>query len=83
MFWVTLLDFSQFYSKFLVNHMKQILIESIKQDEVVEINTKYFLNIKIFFKLLQKINPTVSIGSDANSKDELVRSYDLIRLNIL
>lgn len=74
--------YSKFYSELPINHMKQLLIESIKQGKAVEINTKYLLDIKIFFKLLQKINPIVSIGSDAHNKDELARRFDIIRQNI-
>lgn len=74
--------YSMFYPKLPMNHMKQLLIESIKRGKAVEINTKYITDKNLFFKLFKQINPYVSIGSDAHNKTELTRSFNLIRLNI-
>lgn len=74
--------YSMYYSKLPTNYMKQLLIESIKCSKAVEINTKYITDESLFFKLLKEINPYVSIGSDAHNKDELIRCFDIIRLNI-
>lgn len=74
--------YSMFYPKLPMNYMKQLLIESIKSGKAVEINTKYITDKNLFFKLFRQINPYVSIGSDAHNKNELTKSFNLIRLYI-
>ncbi|TSC95212.1 MAG: putative hydrolase [Parcubacteria group bacterium Licking1014_1] len=74
--------YSMFYRKIPINYMKQLLIESIKRGKAVEINTKYIVDKNLFFKLLKKINPYVSIGSDAHSERELAKDFTFIRLNV-
>lgn len=71
--------YAKLYADIPENHIKQLLIEIVKQGKAIEINTKYLPNIKLFFNLLKQSNPYVSIGSDAHHKDELTRSYDLVR----
>jgi putative hydrolase len=59
--------------------MKELLIESLKKDKSIEINTKYIFEKDRYFKLFKEINPYVSIGSDAHSREEIARSFDMIR----
>ncbi|MCX6750958.1 MAG: histidinol-phosphatase [Candidatus Pacearchaeota archaeon] len=71
--------YSKFFNRFPEGYMKELLIESLKKDKSVEINTKYIFEKDRFFKLLKEINPYVSIGSDAHSREEIARSFDMIR----
>lgn len=71
--------YSKFFNRFPGEYMKELLIESLKKDKSVEINTKYIFGKDRFFKLLKEINPYVSIGSDAHSREEIARSFDIIR----
>ena len=71
--------YSKFFNKFPGEHMKELLIESLKKDKSVEINTKCIFEKDRFFKLFKEINPYVSIGSDAHSREEIARSFDMIR----
>lgn len=71
--------YSKFFNKFPEDYMKDLLIESLKKDKAVEINTKYIFEKDRFFKLFKEINPYVSLGSDAHSKEEIAKSFDLIR----
>ncbi|MGA2418375.1 MAG: PHP domain-containing protein [Candidatus Staskawiczbacteria bacterium] len=61
------------------DYLERLLIESLKNKIAVEINTKYMVGRELFFKLLKKNNPYVSIGSDAHHKEEIARSFDIIR----
>lgn len=70
------------FSKLPVSHLEQLLIEAEKQGKAVEINTKYLPDMPMFFALLRKVNPRVSLGSDAHHEDELIRSYDLIKKQV-
>lgn len=74
--------YSMFHHKLPINYMKRLLVESIKRGKAIEINTKYIVDKNLFFKLLKKINPYVSIGSDAHNKNELARSFNFIKLYI-
>jgi len=71
--------YSKFFNKFPEEYMKELLIESLKKGKSVEINTKYIFKKDRFFRLLKEINPYVSIGSDAHSREEIARSFDIIR----
>lgn len=75
--------YSKYYQKFPTEYMREILIESLKRGKAIEINTKYNLYKDAFFDLLMEINPYVSIGSDAHSKNEIGRLFDMIRERVL
>jgi perosamine synthetase len=74
--------YSKYFNKFPEEYVRQLMIESLKNKIAFEINTKYVFDNNKFFELLREINPYVSIGSDAHSKKELARSFDLIREEI-
>jgi len=74
--------YSMFFSKFPENCMKKLMIKALEKNIAIEINTKYLLENKKFFKLLKEINPYVSIGSDAHDKEEIARDFDIIKKEI-
>ena len=74
--------YSIFFSRLPEDYMRRLLIESLKKKIAVEVNTKYIIERELFFKLLREINPYISIGSDVHYKEELARSFDIIREEI-
>ena len=74
--------YSKLFGVFPEDYLEQLLIKSLENKIAVEINTKYIVERDLFFKLFRKINPYVSIGSDAHHKEELARSFDIIREEI-
>jgi len=71
--------YSRIFHRFPEEYYEKILIESLKKEKIIEINTKYILEVDRVFKLLKRINPYVSIGSDAHSTEEIARSFSMIR----
>lgn len=67
--------YSRFFDDFPEEYMERLMKEALKNDVAIEISTKYRLNPK-FFMLLKKINPYISLASDAHQKSEIARSFD-------
>ncbi len=69
--------YSKFFDDFPEEYIGGLMKEALKNDVAIEISTKYHLNPK-FFRLLGKINPYVSLASDAHQKSDIARSFDAI-----
>jgi len=74
--------YSKFFDKFQEEYMEELIIESLKRGIAFEINTKYSAHKDKLLKLLRKINPYVSIGSDAHNISEIAHSFDMIKREI-
>ena len=74
--------YSKSFGELPLKYLELLLVKSLDNKIAVEINTKYMGRSDVFLNTLKKIDPYVSIGSDAHSKDELVRGFDLIKLFI-
>ena len=70
------------FHDFPEDYFEKLLRESLKREKVIEINTKYLLEKNRYFHLLEKINPYVSIGSDAHSAGEIARSFNLLKKKV-
>jgi putative hydrolase len=68
----------KYYKTFPDSLYEKILSESLKCGKAIEINTKYLLNDSALM-LLKKINPYISLGSDAHTAEDIARSYDIIK----
>jgi UDP-hydrolysing UDP-N-acetyl-D-glucosamine 2-epimerase len=74
--------YSKFFNKFQEEYMEELIVESFKKGIAFEINTKYNAHKDKIFKLLRKINPYISIGSDAHDISEIAYSFDIIKREI-
>jgi len=74
--------YSMFFNKLPEDYMKKLMIKALEKNIAIEINTKYLLENKKFFRLLREINPYVSIGSDAHDKEEIAKDFDIIKEEI-
>ena len=74
--------YSMFFNKLPEGYMKKLMIKALEKNIAIEINTKYLLENKKFFRLLKEINPYVSIGSDAHDKEEIAKDFDIIKQEI-
>lgn len=74
--------YSMFFTKLPKEYLEELFKESLKKKIAIEINTKYIIEKKLLFKLLEKINPYISIGSDVHHKKELTKSFDVIKKEI-
>ena len=74
--------YCRLFNDFPEDYFEKILKESLKKEKVIEINTKYFLEKSRLFYLLKKINPYISIGSDAHSVGEIARSYNILKKKV-
>lgn len=74
--------YSRLFGEYPEDYLKLLMMESLKNKIAIEINTKYMIHMDAFFRLMKKINPYVSIGSDAHRAEDLARSYNLIHANV-
>lgn len=74
--------YSKFFDKFQEEYIEKIIRKTSKKGIAFEINTKYNINQDKLFKLLRKINPYVSIGSDAHDIKEIAHSFNEIKREI-
>lgn len=74
--------YSLFYKDVPENYLRALFKESLKRKIAIEINTKYFIETKKLFRLLKEVNPYVSIGSDAHKKEDICRSFHIIKENL-
>ena len=71
--------YSRFFDTFPSEFLEKILIKARKKEVAIEINSAYELDSKKFFELLKKINPYVSVGSDAHQKKEIGNKFEQIK----
>lgn len=74
--------YSKFFDTFPERFMEQLFNLSLKRGIAIEINTCYNINQDNFFSLLRKINPYVSIGSNAHKESEIGRSFNTIKMRL-
>lgn len=74
--------YSKFFTKLPEDYMKKLMTKALEKNIAIEINTKYLLENKKFFRLLREINPYVSIGSDAHDKEDIAIDFDIIKEEI-
>ena len=74
--------YSKFFTQIPQDYMRKLMEKAVEKNIAIEINTKYLLENKKFFKLLKEINPHVSIGSDAHYKEEIAKDFDIIKKEI-
>ena len=55
------------------------MIEALKSETAVEINSSYLVDPEGFLRLCAEINPIVSIGSDVHKLEEMGRCRDMLR----
>ena len=70
--------FSKLYESFPINLYEMMLVESLKHEKAIEINTSYLKDANALM-LLKRIDPCISLGSDAHNAQEIVQSYDLVK----
>lgn len=63
-------------------YIEKILLAAKRENKVVEIDTRYLMT-KTFFNMLRKVNPLVSVGSDAHHVDEIGEGYKHVYEEIL
>jgi len=74
--------YSKFFTKLPEDYMRKLMEKAVEKNIAIEINTKYLLENKKFFKLLKEINPCASIGSNAHDKEEIAKDFDIIKKEI-
>ena len=74
--------YSRYFNKFPEKEMYLLIQESLKKRKAIEINTSYNHG-KEFVSLLRKVNPFVSIGSDAHRKEDIQKQFSQIKKKIL
>lgn len=72
----------KFYKKFQGDLIEELITEATKKEIAFEINTKYNTHRDKFFKLFKKINPYVSLGSNAHNVKEIAFSFNDIKREI-
>ncbi len=74
--------YSKFFTQLPEDYMRKLMKKAVEKNIAIEVNTKYLLENKKFFRLLGEINPCVSIGSDAHHIDEIAKDFDIIKEEI-
>ncbi len=74
--------YSRFYKNVPEEYLYSLFKESLKRKIAIEVNTKYFIETEKLFRILNEVNPYVSIGSDAHKKEELGRLFHIIKENV-
>ena len=80
--------YSKFFKKFQQSYIEKLISESLICNTAIEINTYYvsllgLLERKKFFALLKKINPYISIGSNAHHRDEIAYNFNILKKEII
>jgi putative hydrolase len=57
---------------------RSMLEASMERNIAVEINSSYLVNVQAFLDLCDEINPVVSIGSDAHTREGIGRCRDML-----
>jgi putative hydrolase len=68
------------YGAFPERYFRELMIEALKSETAVEINSSYLFDPGSFLRLCAEINPIVSIGSDVHKLDEMGRCRDMLRM---
>ena len=70
----------RFFDSFKEKYFEELFIESLKRGIAIEINAKYMPHDKKkLFELLKKVNPYISIGSDAHNTEEILISQEMLK----
>lgn len=71
-----------FFNDYDKELMEELFKESLKNKIAIEINTKYISNLGDYLKLINKVNPYVSIGSDSHYAGDIGRDFDMIKAEV-